>query len=432
MLLAYGRVPAQTSIGATDLSWQQRDQARSAAEQVLRAYQAGELTLQFEDGATGTRALTELGVSIDVTATLAGLDEHIVGATGNNWLESVGTSFSTKEVVPVVHIDQVMLDQTLAEMVADKSVLATDAVIKIDGATAAVVSEKNGHGYDADVVAASLRKHVVELSDQPLRLIAQTLLPKDKVADLQVEAARVKSLLQKTLALSVEDQNYSVTPEVFSEWLTFDADAGQVKARKDAVRKYLETIAGDVLVLGSPSWQVTETGVVEIEGEPGQMLDIDNSIDAIAQALTGLMPDTVNLTVAETAPRVENISGAAMPSQINGKEIVVVLGQQRIYAWNNGQLEKTYLISSGSTYPTYQGTFAVYNKIKDHTMAGDGYNLPHVPNSMYYDGLRALHGAYWHNNFGYPMSHGCVNEPLEEAAWLFDWTPVGTTVRVVG
>ncbi|HLL49593.1 MAG TPA: L,D-transpeptidase [Thermomicrobiales bacterium] len=43
----------------------------------------------------------------------------------------------------------------------------------------------------------------------------------------------------------------------------------------------------------------------------------------------------------------------------------------------------------------------------------------------------ALHGTYWHTNFGAPMSHGCVNLPLDVAAWLYRWAPIGTPVLVV-
>jgi lipoprotein-anchoring transpeptidase ErfK/SrfK len=51
---------------------------------------------------------------------------------------------------------------------------------------------------------------------------------------------------------------------------------------------------------------------------------------------------------------------------------------------------------------------------------------------MYINGGVALHGTYWHNNFGTGtrMSHGCINLPLSSAAWLYDWAPLGTPVRV--
>ncbi|MFH1188669.1 MAG: L,D-transpeptidase [bacterium] len=54
-------------------------------------------------------------------------------------------------------------------------------------------------------------------------------------------------------------------------------------------------------------------------------------------------------------------------------------------------------------------------------MKGSDYDLPGVPFDMYFDGGRALHGAYWHNSFGSVRSHGCVNLPLDAAEWLWFW-----------
>ena len=63
-------------------------------------------------------------------------------------------------------------------------------------------------------------------------------------------------------------------------------------------------------------------------------------------------------------------------------------------------------------------------------MSGPGYNLPNVPWTMYFHGGYAIHGTYWHNNFGRPMSHGCVNMKTPEAKILFQWAPKGTLVVV--
>src|SRR5215207_2486857 len=60
------------------------------------------------------------------------------------------------------------------------------------------------------------------------------------------------------------------------------------------------------------------------------------------------------------------------------------------------------------------------------------YNVPDVPWVLYFTNSgHALHGTYWHNNFGTPMSHGCINLPMDVAAWLYDWAPLGTPVLVV-
>jgi lipoprotein-anchoring transpeptidase ErfK/SrfK len=65
-------------------------------------------------------------------------------------------------------------------------------------------------------------------------------------------------------------------------------------------------------------------------------------------------------------------------------------------------------------------------------LGGEYYNVPDVPDVMYFtDFGHALHGTYWHNNFGTPMSHGCVNLPMDVAAWMYQWASVGTRVEIV-
>ena len=63
-------------------------------------------------------------------------------------------------------------------------------------------------------------------------------------------------------------------------------------------------------------------------------------------------------------------------------------------------------------------------------LLGYDYYLEDVPYVMYFYGDYAIHGTYWHSNFGYPMSHGCVNTSPWDASWLFSWAPLGTTVNI--
>jgi lipoprotein-anchoring transpeptidase ErfK/SrfK len=114
-----------------------------------------------------------------------------------------------------------------------------------------------------------------------------------------------------------------------------------------------------------------------------------------------------------------------------GKEIVVVLHEQRVYAYQNGQVVHSSLASTGiARYPTPVGRYSIYVKYFSTLMTGPGYYLPNVPYTMYFYRGYGLHGTYWHNNFGRPMSHGCVNLPTPEARWLFEWASVGTPVTV--
>ena len=73
-----------------------------------------------------------------------------------------------------------------------------------------------------------------------------------------------------------------------------------------------------------------------------------------------------------------------------------------------------------------QGTFRIHTKHITVTMdgdeAGDAFDLRDVPFVQYFNEGYALHAAYWHDDFGTPRSHGCVNLAPLDAAWLFRWT----------
>ncbi len=123
----------------------------------------------------------------------------------------------------------------------------------------------------------------------------------------------------------------------------------------------------------------------------------------------------------------------APPAPTNsGRSIVVSTENQRIYAYENGQMVRTHLVSTGlSDTPTVKGDYSVYVKYTATDMSGPGYYLPQVPYTMYFYQGYGIHGTYWHNAFGRPMSHGCVNLPTEEAQWFFNFAEVGTPVRVI-
>ena len=114
-------------------------------------------------------------------------------------------------------------------------------------------------------------------------------------------------------------------------------------------------------------------------------------------------------------------------SQGEEKWIEVNLSEQKVRAWEGNQLVMEFPISSGKWAPTPIGDFNIWYKTRNQKMEGGSkdlgtyYNLPNVPHNMFFYKAYAIHGAYWHNNFGQPMSHGCVNSPLANAAAIFDW-----------
>jgi lipoprotein-anchoring transpeptidase ErfK/SrfK len=119
------------------------------------------------------------------------------------------------------------------------------------------------------------------------------------------------------------------------------------------------------------------------------------------------------------------------------KTIVISISHQMLWAYKGDQVVLNSYVSTGRAgFDTPVGSFAVLTKLPSQTMegiiGGEYYNVPDVPQVLYFTNSgHALHGTYWHSNFGTPMSHGCVNLPLDVAAWLYDWAPVGTRVLIV-
>jgi hypothetical protein len=122
----------------------------------------------------------------------------------------------------------------------------------------------------------------------------------------------------------------------------------------------------------------------------------------------------------------------------NGRWIEVNLFEQTLAVYEGNQLIFATLIASGlDPFFTRPGLFTIYHKLDTTPMAGafeadrsDFYYLEDVPYTMYYDQLRALHGAYWRTAFGFPQSHGCINLAPADAHWLFNWAVEGDWVYV--
>jgi LysM repeat protein len=130
---------------------------------------------------------------------------------------------------------------------------------------------------------------------------------------------------------------------------------------------------------------------------------------------------------------VANYQAAASPVSSGGgrRWIEINLSAQTLTAWEGDTAVMNTAISGGvSATPTVTGRFSVYTKYDSQRMTGPGYDLPNVPSVMYFYSNYAIHGAYWHNNFGTPMSHGCVNMRPGDAGMLYNWAPIGTEVYV--
>jgi hypothetical protein len=185
--------------------------------------------------------------------------------------------------------------------------------------------------------------------------------------------------------------------------------------------------------------------VAPLAKELAATLNIDTS--PVSRGKLPLYRERLFLTNPNPNPRGD-------PNTPGRKWIEVSIGQQTLWAYQGDTLISMSLVSTGlPPNLTELGLFHVRLKYPKQDMRGFqnstgevvgfgtdapaggtvSYDVEDVPNVMYFDmDAESLHGAYWHNNFGHPMSHGCINLPLDFAAYLYGWAPLGTMVWVHG
>ena len=208
------------------------------------------------------------------------------------------------------------------------------------------------------------------------------------------------------------------------------------RQERGATAQYFE---GGQLIQGSDG----QFRLTEIVKENASQLGIDTT-----RVDQGGLPD-YDESLFWTA---DNPNPAGDPSTPGRRWVEVSINDQQLWAYQSGTVVLTTLVSTGlAPNVTSPGVFHVRLKYPSQTMQGFTsstgevvgfgttatsageipYTVKDVPNVMYFSlSAEALHGTYWHNNFGNPMSHGCVNLPLDVAAWMYGWAGLGTLVWI--
>jgi lipoprotein-anchoring transpeptidase ErfK/SrfK len=146
-------------------------------------------------------------------------------------------------------------------------------------------------------------------------------------------------------------------------------------------------------------------------------------------------PAVLAMEVLADTPTSEYVAPTNAPVVIAGAQgerwIDVNLSAQTLTAYVGDTPVNSFVVSTGTWLtPTVTGKYKIWIKFRFANMSGPGYFLPDVPYVMYFYKGYGIHGTYWHNNFGTPMSHGCVNMRISDAEWVYNWSSVGTVVSV--
>lgn len=148
-----------------------------------------------------------------------------------------------------------------------------------------------------------------------------------------------------------------------------------------------------------------------------------------------ILADTPTPIASPTSAYIAPTQQAYVPPSSSGGNgahwIDINLSTQQLFAYEGDTIVRTFLVSTGvSSTPTVTGKYKVYARYLYARMRGPGYDLPNVPYTMYFYKSYGIHGTYWHNNFGTPMSHGCVNMSIPDSEWVYNWSTFGTVVNI--
>lgn len=416
VLIAPGTAVAGVPVGGLTVG--------SAADALNSRLAATTVKLQTPNGVV-TMTGAELGASVDAKA-LAD------SAFADRPMWNV-TQWNSAPIAANVSLDTATAASALRKAAGSLYTAPVDAKVSFDQATASyvVTPGTDGTGLDLEPVRAALQDAFTKgMTTVEAQAPVVPVTPTVTTDTATTSIATLNKVLDTVGFYVGSERTVPVDRAVAASWLTVAERDGQITVSADAsaIQKFVDTLPG--LVDRAP---VNQTAVTNSSGEVLQVITAGvtgrslGDTAGIANAFAGQLAagnPVYPLTVSET------------PFQTTAlyRHIDVNLSTQHAVLYENGAVVQDWAISSGlADTPTPTGNFTVFAHVRIQDMGctpTSSYCTKDVPWVTYFAPDIAFHGAYWHNNFGTPMSHGCLNMPISEAQYVYDWAPEGTEVSV--
>jgi lipoprotein-anchoring transpeptidase ErfK/SrfK len=253
--------------------------------------------------------------------------------------------------------------------------------------------------------------------------------------------AKLQTVTSQPAKLILGEQTIPISPETIRSWLqtgpVSNKSTATIHVNQNQIVSSIRALAAKNLKTPVNQVVVTHDGVTTaiVAGRDGTKLSNPSDLDAQAKAIavSVLAAKGIQLNAPIQTLPFQSVTPTAFEKLL---EVNVVTKQ--MYAYEKGQLTRSFPISAGApATPTPIGQYKIYEKLPMQDMRGynaDGtkYFQPHVRWVNYFlPGGYAVHGNYWRPQswFGaINSSHGCVSLPDDQAKWVYDWAPIGTTV----
>ena len=390
------------------------------------------IQFQYSNGKTKSYALAETGVTVDAKKSALVAKKEINSSLINRleWWKPI-------EIPLVTKTDKIKLDAFATKAAVEIKVAPKNAELSLNEGVAAVSREAAGKGSSIKNPSLTINSAITELFPEVIRLKPMTLKPSITAKDLDSSKKKAEALLAKPVAFTIAGHNVEATPADIASWVDLSpvpsAKTVDVTVNSGRVLDYIDKVARRYIT-PPHARLITNTSEGQVILDYGfdgvDVVNKEQTAAATAKQLTDNPSVSVDLPVQYTAAK-------TIEAQAYDKWFVADVTNKRMYAYEGTNLVKSFLISAGApATPTVIGNYKIYAKYTSQTLTGlnaDGsrYNQPDVPYVNYFSGGYAIHGNYWRpaSWFGnINSSHGCIGINVDDAAWIYDWAPIGTTV----
>ncbi|SDM97869.1 L,D-transpeptidase family protein [Actinomyces ruminicola] len=432
-----------TTVAGTDVSGMSREEIVDVIE---AREQAATVTVTGDAEATVT--LTELGTTVDAEATADAAMRRGAGV-----VDRFKALLNRADIGVVTTTDDTVLEAYADGLVPDDQSKAQNASITLNAEATAfeVTASSEGLSIDTTDLANAAAEAATSLTSTSVDVSYENTLPAVSDDDAQAVADTANEWIAQDVVLATADgtESYTADAATKASWIsvTENLDAAPtLSIDSDKVAQWVDaqaTEANVTPVIGQRN--VNSAGEVvatSVEAVAGQTVNNAEAITkAIAESLSSgeAYSGSFEMTTSEEqweereiADGAENLVYQAAEGE---KWVDINLSSKTVTAYEGATVVRgpVYVVDGAPATPTVTGTFHVYLKYETQTMRGqnaDGtdYETENVPWISYFYQGYALHGAPWRSSWGFSGSHGCLNMPVGEAKWFYDWSEIGTTV----
>lgn len=425
------------------------------------------------------KSLADLGVNVDADATARAAvdrDDSFTGVISSTWS-------GEHAVEPVVTVDESATAAFAKGLVPEDRTTPVDASVTFDedAKTWNAVPGRPGQGVDPEPLVAAVSEQAPALEDFSVEQAIEEIPPAITTEEAEEVVGSIATLLEQPMSISGADgATHEVSAERRAGWISVaPAEDGQtlaISVDEDSVREWVAARADqDTVEAEDGIEQVDEDGkVVKVVAEKKDGLSITNTdkvSEELITALKGITPLEATFESKKVEAEVEQVDApkdeeekeqekkdeeekkadekdgtseeedapAAEPTgekwidvDLTNKTVTAYVGDTPVWGPRSMVDGK-----EGNETPT--GTYDIYLRYDRQDMTNAAfypedhpkyYYIEDVPWVQYFHHGYGFHGAPWRSSFGYSGSHGCINMPVSDAKWLYDWASIGTKTVV--